>query len=203
MFRAIEVFDTHIFYFLNVKWNAIFLDNICPFLRDRYFWIPLYMFLFSFLIINFKKKGLLIILFLVITVIISDQLSSSFIKPLIHRTRPCNTQMLEANIRVLVPCNSSYSFPSSHAANHFAVAVFLIVLFRRIFKKIYIPLILWAVIICYSQVYVGLHYPLDVVGGAALGSLIGWLTARSSRKILQLDEDAIIRENTTINPDPL
>jgi membrane-associated phospholipid phosphatase len=188
MIRYLLAFDTQLFYYLNVKWHCNFLDMVCPYLRDRLFWIPLYVFIFSFLIINFKRKGLMIILFLIITIMLSDQISSAFIKPMVQRIRPCNLHYLESYVRILVPCNNSYSFPSSHAANHFALAIFLTLLLRKIYSRVYIPLIIWALIVCYSQIYVGVHFPLDIIGGAILGSSIGMFTALSSRKILNLEE---------------
>lgn len=88
------------------------------------------------------------------------------------RLRPCAVM----DVRLLVEhCSNTYSFTSNHAANHFALAVFLLLVFSSHRWLSYV-LISWAVFIGFSQIYVGLHYPADVVGGAVLGSLVGYLT---------------------------
>lgn len=166
--------DYRLFTIINSDWSNSFFDFICPLLRNKYLWLPFYVFLFSFFIINFKRKGWLIIVFMIVTVTCSDQISSHVLKPAVKRIRPCNQEILAGNIRMLVNCSNSYSFPSSHASNHFAAALFLIALFAGRRKWLSILLVLWAFSISYSQVYVGLHFPLDVLAGAIIGSLIGW-----------------------------
>jgi undecaprenyl-diphosphatase len=76
-------------------------------------------------------------------------------------------------MRLLVECGSGYSFPSSHATNHFGMSLFLYFSFGKFYKWIKPTVILWAALVAYAQVYVGVHYPLDVVFGALLGFLIG------------------------------
>jgi membrane-associated phospholipid phosphatase len=166
--------DYRLFTIINSDWSNSFFDFICPLLRNKYLWLPFYVFLFSFFIINFKRKGWLIIVFMIVTVTCSDQISSHVLKPAVKRIRPCNQEILAGNIRMLVNCSNSYSFPSSHASNHFAAALFLIALFAGRRKWLSILLVLWAFSISYSQVYVGLHFPMDVLAGAIIGSLIGW-----------------------------
>lgn len=182
----IQSFDYYFFTRINSQWVSPFLDNIFIAIRNKYFWAPLYIFLVFFLLSNFRKKGFYLILFLILTVLISDQLSSTVIKPLVHRLRPCNDMFLVHQIRVLIGCSSSFSFPSSHATNHFAVALFLINILSR--KYIwFIPLALsWAFAISYAQVYVGLHFPFDILCGAVLGALIGYYTGEFSKRILKL-----------------
>ena len=166
--------DYQLFTLINSQWSNSVLDFICPLLRNKYTWLPFYVFLFSFFIINFKRKGWLIIVFMIVTVACSDQISSHVLKPAIKRIRPCNQEILAGNVRMLVNCSNSYSFPSSHASNHFAAALFLITLFAGKRKWFISILVLWAFAISYSQVYVGLHFPIDIFAGAILGSIIGW-----------------------------
>jgi undecaprenyl-diphosphatase len=168
-------FDNHLFILVNSHWTNSVFDFICPLLRNKLFWVPFYVFLFAFFIINFQRKGWLIIVFLIISVAFADQVSSHVVKPLVQRKRPCNQEILAGKVRMLVNCSNSYSFPSSHATNHFAAAFFLLTLFSAKRKWLATLLILWAFAISYSQVYVGLHYPLDITAGAVLGSLIGWV----------------------------
>jgi undecaprenyl-diphosphatase len=118
------------------------------------------------------------ILFFIITVSISDQISSSLLKNWINRTRPCHNTALSDQIRVLVVyCPGSGSFTSSHATNHFGLATFIFFTMRTYFKNWAYLFFVWAAIISYGQVYVGIHYPLDVIGGAVLGWGIGLLTS--------------------------
>jgi membrane-associated phospholipid phosphatase len=156
--------------------NGLF-DAVLPFYRDKLFWLPAYLFLAAVLLLNFGRKGLLALLFVGATAGISDFTSSSIIKPLVHRARPCQTNDSRSSLQILVPCGNGYSFPSSHAANHFAIAVFIGILFRK--KSWLRPLLLfWAATIGFAQMYVGVHYPLDVLCGAAWGSCIGYAMSR-------------------------
>lgn len=149
-------------------------NAIIPFFREKVFWIPFYVFLFGFLVFNFKRRGLWLILFFLITVGLGDTISSKLIKFSVRRPRPCHVDSLQEHLDMLVPCGGPYGFTSSHATNHFAIAILLIVTLGPIFPKIRIPLILWATLVGFAQVYVGVHYPFDILGGAILGALIGW-----------------------------
>lgn len=156
--------------------NAVF-DWLMPILRNPYTWAPLYLFILVFFIRNYKKRGIIMVLFFFLSFAATDFLTASVIKPQVKRVRPCNEVTLKEHINTRVRCGSGYSFPSAHAANHFAMGVFLLVLFYRKWKPI-IPLaLLWAASISYAQVYVGVHYPIDVLSGALLGSIIGLLMA--------------------------
>ena len=171
------LFDYELFYLINtVSSNAVF-DAVMPFLREEYFWSPLYLFLISFLLFNYpRRQAWLLILFAVLTIVISDQLASSFIKPYFDRLRPCRDENFMQFVRLLVPCGSGRSFVSSHATNHFAAAIY----FSLFFQKNWVTtlLVLWATVVCYGQVYVGLHFPSDVVAGALLGGTIGWVMSK-------------------------
>ncbi len=166
-------FDDTLFRLINGSWHHPFFDTILPYWRSKYFWFPLYLFLISFLVLNFKKKGVLILLGLALTLGFTDTLSSQIIKKSVRRLRPCRAETLQTDVHLLVRCGSGYSFPSSHAANHFALATFLALTLGRTFRRIKAPLFLWAASIAYAQVYVGLHYPFDVIAGAVLGGVIG------------------------------
>ena len=106
---------------------------------------------------------------------IADLTSSRLVKKSFQRLRPCNEIGLENSLNERIGCGKSYSFTSSHATNHFALSMFLILLLGTRFKWIKIPLFLWAVSIAFAQVYVGVHYPSDVLAGALLGSLLAYL----------------------------
>src|SRR5690606_31319118 len=112
-----------------------------------------------------------------LTFALTDFTSSSVIKKEVTRVRPCNDVQFKEQVRLRVRCGSGYSFPSSHAANHFALGIFLLVIFRKCWKHIIWLSLGWAASISFAQIYVGVHYPSDILAGALLGSLIGWFTA--------------------------
>lgn len=156
------------------------------FWRNKYFWIPLYVFIASFLVLNFKKQGLYLILAAAITVGVADTVSSKFIKKTVQRVRPCNDLWLKQDVQLLVNCGSGYSFTSSHATNHFALATFLSLTLGVLIRGIRWPLFLWAGLVAIAQVYVGVHYPSDVLFGALLGIGIGWIMAYFFRRFSNL-----------------
>lgn len=169
--------DKHLFHLINNKWSNSFFDGLMPLVRNANIWLPLYLFLLVFALLNIKKSGWFI-LFILCTVALTDMLSSHIIKNHIFRLRPCQDPDLIGSIRVLASyCPQSSSFTSSHAANHFGLATFAsITLYPYAGKWIYLTY-LWAFLIIYAQVYVGVHYPFDVFCGALVGVMAGLLTS--------------------------
>lgn len=114
----------------------------------------------------------------IVTVVISNYISSDLIKPFFDMPRPCRDSMLEPAARLMVKyCPSSGSFTSSHATNHFALSAYIVgtlVHLAKWTRWFYV----WAAIICYAQVYVGVHFPIDVIYGAMLGGFIGFLCSK-------------------------
>ncbi len=182
MIPTILEYDIALFHFINTALSNPVFDFLLPFFRNKYFWAPLYGFIAIFLAVNFTKNWWKIILFALIAIALSDQISSSFIKPVVHRLRPCRDLLNTEYVRLIVNCGSGYSFPSSHAANHFAFAMFFFRLFPN--KWVLTAGMLWAAAICFAQVYVGVHYPLDVFGGMLLGLFIGSIVAGWCKIIL-------------------
>ncbi|RMG79351.1 MAG: phosphatase PAP2 family protein [Bacteroidetes bacterium] len=177
--------DESLFILLNNGLENAFFDAVMPWLRNKYVWLPLYLFLGSFLVINYQKRGAYILLGLLLSVAVSDLVSSHIVKKTIERPRPCREVGLRQEVHLLVPCGGGYSFTSSHASNHFAVAVFLILTLGRVFKWIKLPLALWAASISFAQIYVGVHYPLDVIGGAVLGTVSAMVVYYGFTRILE------------------
>jgi membrane-associated phospholipid phosphatase len=169
--------DRYIFNLINNKWDNSFFDALMPLLRNANFWLPLYLFLLIFALFNIKKSGWFILLTLC-TAALTDVLSSHIIKNHIFRLRPCQDPSLIGTIRVLASyCPQSSSFTSSHAANHFGLATFAsVTLYPYAGKWIYLTYV-WAFLIIYAQLYVGVHYPIDVLGGALVGVMAGLLTS--------------------------
>jgi len=181
--------DTQLLLKINTEWTNPLLDSIYPWYREANAWVPLYLFLIVFAIMNFKEKALPWILFAVLTATLTDQLSSSFIKNLVERPRPCREELLMGQVRLILNnCSGGYSFPSSHATNHFGFAMFLFLTLRPIMKKWGYLFFIWAATIAYGQVYVGVHYPLDILAGTGLGCLIGYLTGTYFNKRIGLPQ---------------
>lgn len=173
----LDKIDKELFLFLNTKFTNPTLDHIFPWYRDSNTWIPLYLFLLLFTAINYKNKIWPWLLMIAVTATLSDQISSNFFKNFFERTRPCNDIFIQLQGRLLLNrCPSSFSFTSSHATNHFAAAMFLFLSLKPAFKKWSYLFFVWASTISYGQVYVGVHYPLDILGGCLVGCLVGYLT---------------------------
>jgi membrane-associated phospholipid phosphatase len=184
--KTVEQWDQWLFFQVNRHFTNSLFDNVFPWWRNQDTWIPVYLFLLLFMLMNFGWRSWKWVVFIGITIAITDQISSSVLKDFFNRTRPCRDPLIAPYIRFLGNyCPQSGSFTSSHAANHFAAAVFIHKTLGLYFKKWTGLFYFWAASICYAQVYVGVHYPLDVAGGAILGTLIALLTARLYSKTLK------------------
>ncbi len=165
--------DFYFFYLINSGLTNSLFDFLLPILRFKLTWIPFYLFLIWYLVSRYKKIGLIISLAAILTVGFSDYTSSSLIKKSIERERPCNIEQPPYPVIQRIGCGG-YSFTSSHATNHFALSVFLILIIGKRFQWIKWPLLIWASTISFSQIYVGVHFPLDIFGGALLGTFIAF-----------------------------
>lgn len=173
--RVIEL-DHQLFFAINGKWSNAFFDSFLPYTRESLIWLPLYLFLLVFIWMNFGKQGLWWALFFICLAASCDLVSSKLIKENIMRARPCRHPEIADHVRFLVNyCPQSSSFTSSHAANHFGMATFIYFTLRSYSSKWLTLIFLWAAMIAYAQVYVGVHFPLDVISGAILGIFIGYL----------------------------
>lgn len=132
-------------------------------------------------------KSSYFLLIIIGAVAITDVASGQLLKKYVQRTRPCAELIHQDKIETKVRCSYSYSFPSAHATNHFGLAVILTFLFGGRWKYLKYLLYGWAVLISLSQVYVGVHYPLDVIGGAILGVLLIRLYIRLLRHSMPPD----------------
>lgn len=184
MIETFRQIDFQFFQFINTACANPVADVICPILRNKATWIPLYLLLAIYIYKHFSTKLLWFILFGALTVLLSDQTASHIVKPLVHRLRPCNNPDFQNQVRLLVEhCGSGFSFVSAHAANHFALATFFALSFPK-YKWNYLFYI-WAAAISLSQVYVGVHFPADVAGGALLGIATGALTGNWCKLAVQ------------------
>lgn len=174
MLEQLIQFDQYLFFAVNKGLANPFFDWLMPALRNRFFWVPLYLFLAVFFVRNYGKQGWMLLIFLGLSFGLTDYFASSIVKPAFERLRPCNDPDIKDEVRSLIACGSGFSFPSSHASNHFALAIFLISIFYHKWKPIMPLALFWAFSISFAQMYVGVHYPGDILFGAILGSMIGY-----------------------------
>ena len=159
--------DSDLFQLINQA-HQPWLDQPMVIISGKLTWIPLYAFLIYLLYKEHKSHVWKTILYLISTVIFADQVSSSILKPLFKRLRPCHLEVFQSWIHLPDGCGGLYGFCSSHSANAFAVAIgFYLVSKNRLMGTI---LIVWATLIAYSRIYLGAHYPLDVIMGAIVGA---------------------------------
>ncbi len=186
MIHELIYFDRYLLVLINRSWANPLFDFLMPLLRDAKNWIPLYLVIIAYTIIKYRKNAWVIILCAVMSVAVADRISAGIFKPLFERERPCHKEGVREQIILRKEgCGGQYGFVSSHAANHFALAVFLIMAWRRrVNDWLTWSLLLWAASICYAQVYVGVHYPADVFFGGWTGIFCGSLFARINKLIL-------------------
>lgn len=176
--ERLESWDRWLFVQLNSRYTNSFFDFILPYFRDSVFWAPLYIFMLTYVLLNYGKKGWWWSVAFLCTVAIADMVSSRIFKEAFERLRPCQDPVFFENVRLLLKhCSSSFSFTSSHAANHFGIATFMYLTAKPHFGKWTWLFFIWAIFVSYAQIYVGVHYPLDVLGGGLIGVLAAVLTA--------------------------
>ncbi|WP_339923211.1 phosphatase PAP2 family protein [uncultured Cyclobacterium sp.] len=187
MIESILNWDEQLFLFLN-QIHASWLDPLMLAITGKYIWIPLYAFLLYLIFREYKGNGLWYLVGLIIVIWMADQFTSGFMKPYFERLRPCHDPRWQDIILNYSGCGGRYGFASSHAANTFALAAFL----YKVGKN-RIPgfswLFLWAAIVSYSRIYLGVHYPLDILVGASIGVFIGWLIYWATVKVKTLWEN--------------
>ncbi len=178
MLEHIQALDEKWLLAINHNYNPAW-DNIMWFASQTESWIPFYLLLFALLIVVYKRDSLLMILMILPLVLATDQVSSSIIRPLFMRPRPSHTPGLEYMLHYVKDYHGgSYGFISSHSCNTFGLATYLtIVTFRRLR---WMPLLMypWAMFVCYSRMYLGVHFPTDIIVAALLGMLIAWLISK-------------------------
>lgn len=191
--------DQHLFSFIHSDASTVHIDWLMRALRYAWTWAPLYAFIFYWIIRYYRRSAIMFIMMSLVCFAITDFTSSSILKPFFARLRPCYEPGLQTIIRHVVDCGGKNSMPSSHAANHFGLAAFWYFTIYRLSGKKWSWLWLWAAAIGYAQVYVGKHYPLDIVVGGLFGLLTGgglsWLFSQWVSKAGT--KDKIVLRNTT------
>ena len=150
-------------------------DEIMLFLSAKWVWVPLYIAIVTMLIRNFEGDFWIPLLFITALIVLTDQTTSSFMKPCFSRLRPCRNEDLAELIRLIGKCGGKYGFASSHAANTMGLAIFINAMVPR---RIGWLLISWALMVGFSRIYLGVHFPGDVIVGFILGGVLGLLLVR-------------------------
>ena len=181
--ETLLVKDQALFSKINGQWTNPLADHIMPWLRTSNNWYPMYAAILAYLFFKWGKNAWKWILIVAVNIALTDQISSSFFKPFVHRLRPCADPAIMHQARLLLEhCSGGFSFTSSHAANHFGLAMFLFITWGLTEQRYTKFFFVWAGLIAFAQVYVGVHYPLDILGGALIGLVSGYGMAKAYLK---------------------
>jgi len=185
MLETLIHWDQQLFLFLN-DLHADWLDPIMRFITGRNEWIPLYLLIIILIIRQLGWRSVFMLLGFGLLITLADQSASGFFKPFFERLRPCHNPDIQHLVHTIKSCGGQYGFASSHASNTFALATFLLLVYRNKWSKL---MLVWAAVVSYSRIYAGVHYPGDIVMGAMLGIIsaliVYWLYKTFFNKDLQ------------------
>lgn len=185
MLEQLQTWDKQLLVFLN-QFHTPALDTAAYYLTKTEFWIPLYAYLLFLVFRDFHQGGWWVLAGIVIALVITDQVTSSIMKPYFMRLRPSHEPSLEGIIHIVNNYRGGlYGFASSHAANTLGTALFFFLLFRDRYRYVWL-LFVWAAVMSYTRIYLGVHYPGDILTGWLVGFAGGiagfkgyqWLKAR-------------------------
>ena len=171
--------DTQLFMLINGSHNASF-DPMMYWLSDKLIWLPMYLLIIFLMIRRYKMQGVLMLVFVALTITLCDQTASGMLKNTVQRLRPSHEPSLSGLIYLSkAGPGGLYGFASSHAANVFGLATFLCFVLDSKFRYLKYGLFLWAFLVAYSRIYNGVHYPGDVLAGSLIGITFGYLMAKA------------------------
>lgn len=181
-------FDTELFLFFNglhVSWA----DRLVYFISQVWFWIPLYLLLIFLIFKQYRKEAWKVLLAFILTIILSDQ-TCNFVKNSVCRYRPSHTEVMAKDIHLVKKLDGNlyyggkYGFPSAHASNSMALAILVIFFLSKRKKWVIAAMLFWSLLMAYTRLYLGVHYPLDILCGFVLGSCFSLLLIFLYRKWL-------------------
>lgn len=167
--HLVNDWDSSMFLWIN-GWHTDYMDNFIEFYTHKFIWLPLYLSLVYVVFRNFQWKATLVwLLVAILLLVINDQLCASVLRHEVARMRPSNLDNpISSFVHVVDGYRGGrYGFPSAHAANSFGLAFYVMYVFRRILLSI--TMLLWAMMMCYTRIYLGVHYVGDLVAGMMLG----------------------------------
>ena len=182
MIEWLQQIDYSLFLVIN-GWHSDSWDGIMWWISGKTTWWPFYLIILAYL--GWKNRWHLVfmILFIALVITLADQTSVHLFKNVFQRLRPCHEPSLEGLVHLVNnKCGGRFGFISSHAANSFGVAMLVLLWVRKSWTTL--VMLCWALLVAYSRVYLGVHYPLDVISGAIAGSLLGWMIARFCKNVL-------------------
>jgi undecaprenyl-diphosphatase len=171
--ELLKELDRDLLIYLN-SLHTPWLDPIMFWITKTFFWLPLYLFLLYLIIVKYKKQSWIPLIGIALTILLADQITSGLMKPYFERLRPSREPSLEGILHIVNNYKGGkFGFASGHAANTFGTATFFFLLLRKRYKWI-IYLFVWALVMTYTRIYLGVHYPGDILVGGTIGILCGW-----------------------------
>lgn len=181
--EQIKQWDTELLLWLNSAHTA-WLDQPVYWMTKILFWLPLYLLLIYLLFRKMGKQGWWALLGVAITIVLCDQITSGFMKPFFARLRPSHEPSLEGLIHLVNGYRGGqYGFASGHSANTFGVSLFVWLTLKPYYKWIGL-IFIWAALMTYTRIYLGVHYPTDILVGGTIGMGCGWVGFKVSRFII-------------------
>lgn len=184
MLETIDAWDKSVVWWVNEMHHPT-ADFLMKWASHTGIWIPFYVFLLYLLIRVYGRKSVFYIVGITLVVVLSDQITSSFMKPFFERLRPCHVPAWENVLHLPAGCGGKYGFASSHAANTFGLAMFWWLALRKQYRFIYL-LFGWAGLVSFSRIYLAAHYPTDVIVGGLVGVLSAYIVYKIPEKIFKI-----------------
>lgn len=176
MLEKIKDLDQELFLYLN-DLHVPVLDQIMMLVSNKYFWIPFYLGIIIYLVYRYRRQSMPMLGMAIAAVGAADYVASGLFKPYFARLRPCHDPDISALVNIVDGCGGQFGFMSSHASTSFALAAFFNMILSDRYTVFKAVLLVWAFVVSFSRIYLGVHYPGDIIGGALLGSFAAYVSA--------------------------